>query len=167
VVLLDRTCGTEGPEPLTRLTPEVCFPEAEGWPESYYANPYQLSQDYYLAAWSDRRLPPHQDSGQVTDERNPVNALGLYLCDVFGNLELIYRDPNISSMYPIPVRPRSRPFVQPDQTDCDRFQEGRFLVQDIYKGLRGVERGGVKSLRIIGAPEDTASHGFTQPGRLA
>jgi hypothetical protein len=155
VVLLDRACGTEGPEPLTRLTPEVCFPEAEGWPESYYANPYPLSQEHYLAAWSDRRLPPHQGSGQVTDERNPINALGLYLCDAFGNLELIYRDPNISSMYPIPVRPRSRPFVRSCETDSDGPQEGRFLVQDVYRGLRGVNRGTVKSLRIVGVPPKT------------
>ncbi|UCC96691.1 MAG: discoidin domain-containing protein, partial [Phycisphaerales bacterium] len=111
LALLDRSGGTEGSGPLIRLTPEVCFPEADGWPEAYYANPYPLSEDYYLAAWSDRRLPPHQGSTPVTDRRNPVNALGLYVADAFGNLELIYRDPAISSMYPTPVRPRSRPFA--------------------------------------------------------
>ena len=30
--------------PLTRLTPEVAFPEAEGWPATYFANPYPLSE---------------------------------------------------------------------------------------------------------------------------
>ena len=158
VVLLDRTRGTEGPEPLTRLTPEVCFPEIEGSPETYYANPYPLSQDHYLVAWSDRRLPPHHGSTPVTDQRNPANALGLYLADAFGNLELIYRDPNISSMYPVPVRPRSRPFAQPSEVDCDGLQEGRFLVQDIYRGLGRVERGVVKSLRIVGVPPKTQPH---------
>lgn len=158
IVLLDRACGTEGAGPLTRLTPEVCFPEAEDWPESYYANPYPLSPEYYLAAWSDRRLPPHHGSGQVTNELNPVNAMGLYLCDAFGNLELIYRDPNISSMYPIPVRARKKPFAQPCRTEWDELQEGRFLVQDVYRGLRGVERGAVKSLRIVGVPPKTQPH---------
>ena len=37
--LLDPDVGVDGQAPLTRLTPEVCFPETEGWPETYYANP--------------------------------------------------------------------------------------------------------------------------------
>ncbi len=158
VAILDRARGTEGPEPLTRLTPEVCFPEAEGWPETYYANPYPLSQDHYLVAWSDRRLPPHQGSTQVADQRNPMNAMGLYLADAFGNLELIYRDPEISSMYPIPVRARKKPFAQPCRTEWDGVQEGRFLVQDVYRGLTGINRGTVKRLRIVGVPPKTQPH---------
>ncbi|MHC4511839.1 MAG: discoidin domain-containing protein, partial [Planctomycetota bacterium] len=158
LALLDRARGTEGPGPLIRLTPDVCFPEADGWPEAYYANPYPLSEDHYLAAWSDCRLPPHQGSRPVTDRRNPANALGLYLADAFGNLELIYRDPAISSMYPIPVRPRSRPFAQSCQTDWDGCQEGRFLVQDVYRGLEPIERGRIESLRIVGVPPKTQPH---------
>ena len=60
LVLLDRTRGTEGERPLTRLTPEVCFPETEGWPKSYYANPWPLSEEYFLVAWATapcRRIP--------------------------------------------------------------------------------------------------------------
>ncbi|MBM4080548.1 MAG: hypothetical protein FJ278_12675, partial [Planctomycetes bacterium] len=41
--LLDTRRGFDGLEPLTRLTPEVCFPESEGWPSSFYAHPYPLS----------------------------------------------------------------------------------------------------------------------------
>lgn len=158
LAILDRTRGTEGPEPVTRLTPEVCFPEIEGSPETYYANPYPLSQDHYLVAWSDRRLPPHHGSTPVTDQRNPVNALGLYLADAFGNLELIYRDPEISSMYPIPVRARKKPFAQSCRTEWDGLQEGRFLVQDVYRGLKGIKRGTVRSLRIVGVPPKTQPH---------
>ncbi|UCG46266.1 MAG: discoidin domain-containing protein [Phycisphaerales bacterium] len=155
LVLLDRTAGAEGHKPLTRLTPEVCFPEAEGWPEAYYSNPYPLSETYYLASWSDRRLPPHAGSGQVTDDRNPVNAMGIYLYDSFGNLELIHRDPNISSMYPIPVRPRKRPPVHPENNDWNGPQEGSFIVQDVHHGLPGIDRGAVKRIRIIGVPPKT------------
>jgi hypothetical protein len=35
LALLDRRLGTEYERPLTRLTPEVCFPEAEGWPSCW------------------------------------------------------------------------------------------------------------------------------------
>ena len=165
LALLDRSLGTEGTKPITRLTPEVCFPEAEGWSETYYANPYPLSEQYYLVAWSDRRLPPHHGSSQVTDTSNPVNALGLYLYDSFGNLELLYRDPEISSMYPIPVRRREKPSIHPDTVDWDGPQEGRFIVLDIYRGLRqqapsnhSIEQGSVKQLRIVGVPPKTQPH---------
>ncbi len=158
LALLDCTRGTEGALPLTRLTPDVCFPEAEGSPASYYANPYPLSEDYYLVAWSGRKLPPHHGSGQVLGDDNPPNALGLYLCDAFGNLELIYRDENISSMYPIPVRSRKKPPVQPCNTDLDGSQQGCFLVQDVYRGLTGIERGSIKQLRIVGVPPKTQPH---------
>ncbi|MFH1717651.1 MAG: discoidin domain-containing protein, partial [Planctomycetota bacterium] len=158
LAMLDCTRGTEGTGPITRLTPDVCFPEAEGWPAMYYANPYPLSENYYLAAWSDRKLPPHRGSSQVVGNDNPVNALGLYLCDAFGNLELIYRDKEISSMYPIPVRARKKPPVQPCNADWDGPQQGCFLVQDVYRGLAGIERGSIKELRIIGVPPKTQPH---------
>jgi len=154
LVLLDRTLGTEEARPLGRLTPEVCFPETEGWAEHYYLNPYPLSEEYYLVAWSDRPLPKHT-LHRIDDPRNPPNSIGLYLYDAFGNLELLYREPKISSMNPIPVRPRRRPPVFPCTVDWDGQQEGRFLLQDVYRGLEGVARGSVKRLRVVGVPPKT------------
>ncbi len=155
LAILDRNRGYEFEEPLTRLTPEVCFPETEGWPDHYYANPYPLSEEYFLVTWSDRKLPPHTF---VTDHRNPTNSMGVYLYDAFGNLEPLYRDPDISSMYPLPVRPREEPPVYPMHFSWDDPQEGRFFLQDVYQGLTGVERGSVKSLRIVGVPPKVQPH---------
>ena len=56
LVLLDPAKGDSGDAPLIRLTPEVPFPEIEGWPETFFANPYPLSEDYYLVAWSNQPL---------------------------------------------------------------------------------------------------------------
>lgn len=156
LVLLDRSKGTEGPAPITRLTPEVPFPETEANVGCYYANPYPLSEEHFLVAWSDRALPPHS---RVDDTvQNPVNATGIYLYDAFGNLNLIYRDPKIASGCPIPVRPRPRPPVHPDTVDWAGPQEGRFVLQDVYQGLTGVPRGSVKWLRVIGVPPKTQPH---------
>lgn len=157
LVMLDRTKGTEGEAPLERLTPEVCFPETEGWPTHFYANPYPISEDFFLVSWSDRPLPPHSRLS-IDDPRNPANAQGIYLYDRFGNLELLYRDGDISSMYPLPVRPRWRPPELPDTVAWDGPQEGRFLQQDVYRGLPGVERGTVKRLRIVAVPPKTQPH---------
>ncbi len=162
LALLDVTKGSEGLTPLTRLTPEVPFPETEEWDDTYYANPYPLSEDFYLTAWSTRRLPPHAGSQQIKDDRNPVNAMGIYLADRFGNLELIYRDEAISSMYPIPVRPRRKPPTHPSEIKWEGLQEGSLLVQDIYQGLESVSPGSVKRLRIVAVPPKTQPH-MNQP----
>ncbi len=160
LVLLDRRQGTESERSMTRLTPEVCFPEAEGWPECYYASPHPLSETHFLVAWSDQKLPPH---GEVSDDLNPPNAQGIYLYDAFGNLNLLYRDPRISSLWPISVRPRQRPPAMPNMVDWNGPQIGQFLVQDVYEGLSGVQRGIVKQLRIIGVPPKTQPHMNTPP----
>ena len=59
LVMLDPTLGTEGAEPIRRLTPEVVFPEAEGWPLTHYSSPWPLSERFYLVAWGDEgaRVP--------------------------------------------------------------------------------------------------------------
>jgi hypothetical protein len=144
--LLDRNRGTEGDAPLTRLTPEVPFPETEANGGHYYANPWPLSEDYFLVGWADQKLPPHC---RVTDHRNPTNAMGLYLLDAFGNQELLYRDPEISCVSPMPVAPRLRPPTQPAVAAQNSAPEGRLLVQDVYQGLDGVPRGTVKQLRLV------------------
>ncbi len=153
--LLDRERGTEEASPVTRLTPEVCFPETEGWPEHYYANPWPLSEEFFLVGWADAKLPPHRF---VVDQNNPTNAMGLYLYDAFGNLELLYRDPEISSGYPMPVQARVRPPVQTAVAQWNGEQSGAFLLQDVYRGLSGVPRGSVKQLRVIGVPPKVQPH---------
>ncbi|MBI4581764.1 MAG: discoidin domain-containing protein [Planctomycetes bacterium] len=155
LALLDRTRGTEGQASLTRLTPEVCYPEAEGWRPMYYASPFPLSEEHFLVSWSDRPLPPH---AVVKDDRNPVNASGIYLYDAFGSLTLLHRDPAISSVYPIAMRPRPRPTTLANHVDWSRPRTGRFLVQDVYQGLAGIERGTVKRIRVIAVPPKVQPH---------
>lgn len=151
LVLLDPSRGIDDEEPLTRLTPEVGFPEVETWPTTYYANPFPLSETFYLTAWSN--LPLLREGSS-----NPPNSLGLYVYDTFGNLEPIYRDPSISSMYPIPVRTRKNPPIVVDKAAWDGEQTGEVLLVDVYEGLKGVERGAVKNLRLVGVPAKTQPH---------
>jgi len=146
LVLLDPAKGDGGDGPLTRLTPEVPYPEIEGWPETFFANPYPLSEDYYLVAWSNQPL------GAMT---GAFAGFGIYLFDAFGNLNLIYRDPEISSMYPMPVRPRKRPVDVSSSVNWDGPQESRMLVVDVYRGLKTVPRGTIRKLRLVGIPSKT------------
>lgn len=168
LALLDRSKGSEGAAALAALTPEVPYPEVEGWAPMYYTNPWPLSENHFLVTWSDRKLVQQGSNRPPTDEQHPPNTCGIYLYDAFGNLTLLHRDPAISSMHPIPLRPRPKPAQLANHVDWDGKTSGRFLVQDVYQGLPGIPRGTVKRLRVVGmAPKvqphmNTPSIGMTQ-----
>jgi len=87
---------------LTRLTPDTPFPEAEAKPiRDYmrYGTPWPLSEDDYLCVYD----------GEAKNR-------GIYWIDRFGNRELLYRDPSISCLSPIPLRRRHKPPVVPSGT---------------------------------------------------
>jgi len=61
-------------------------------------------------------------------------------------------------MYPIPLRSRPKPPVQPNTVDWAGKSEGSFLVQDVYQGLEGITRGSIKRIRIVGVPPKVQPH---------
>lgn len=103
LVLIDpRVEDDDAMSQLERLTPEVPFPEAEGRPISKYmihGTPWPLSEEDFLCVY-DPQAKNH----------------GIYWIDRDGNKELIYRDPDIACLDPIPLRARRKPPVIPDQT---------------------------------------------------
>jgi hypothetical protein len=149
LVLLDRARGTEFEAPLTRITPDICFPETEGSPTNYYAGPWPLSEEHFLVSWSDKPLPLHAYM-KLGDKRNPPNPCGIYLYDAFGNLNLLYRERGVSCETPIPVKSRPRPPVIADQVDWNAPKQGVVLLQDVYRGLGDVPRGAIARLRVVG-----------------
>jgi len=124
---------------MVNLTPEVGYPEAgasntrsaAGW----YASPYPLSERFFLV------------SHTLDVAHNSRAGYGLYLLDAFGNRELLYRDAKLSCYSPIPLRPRRRPPVLPEEIAED--PHGTVVLTDVYRGLPGVARGAVKYLRIL------------------
>lgn len=148
LVLLDPAIGTEGAEPITRLTPETAFPEIEGWPQAFYANPWPLSERTHLVSWG---VEDRINQGNL----RPENGMGLYLFNADSGLDLLYRDPEISSMYPIPLRAQPVPPALASNVDWDGPQEGRFLVADVTRGLTTVKPGEIKALRVIAVPAKT------------
>ena len=164
IILVDPDRGPDGLAPLTRLTPDVPFPESEfrvgrwfnpsgvrgkppdppenrRWPGHSYRTPFALSEKYFLAAYSFQALIG-EPSG------NPANMFGLYLVDCFGNKELLYRDASISSLWPVPLRARKRPPVLPPRCDLRGAPEGTFVLQNVYVSYPPLPAGSVKRLRI-------------------
>ena len=166
IILVNRTKGVEGQEPLLRLTPDAPFPESETyvapanwhapgspteyatpeeerrWPGHCYRTPCPLSETFFLAAYSFDPL-----IGEPAANR--TNMFGLYLADAFGNRELLYRDLNISSLWPVPLRPRPRPPVVPPVRDDRLAGDGLFYMQNVYVSNYDLPEGSVKRLRIV------------------
>lgn len=148
LVMIDQHLSDDGAmSQLTRLTPDVPLPEAERHIRPIkdcmvYGTPWPLSEDDFLCVY----------------DQHAKNQ-GIYWIDRFGNKELIYRDPSIPSMSPIPLRPRKKPPVIPTRTvqtaaDIDKagaeYTKETITVVNIYdsdfKWPRGAK---VAALRII------------------
>jgi len=143
IAIVDPALGVDGQQAITRITPEIPFPEAEGRNiKEYYAAPWPLSDKYFLVAYSPKPLVWEPGA-------NFRDALGIYLLDAFGNRELIYRDPDIGSTNPCPLAARPTPPVLPSNLPADTSPTGEMVLLDVYQGLGQVPRGHIKALRII------------------
>ena len=146
---------------IKRITPDVGFPESQGGSQ-VYGTPYPLSEKYYLAV---------ADFSQESDMGWQGGAYergdyGIYLVDIFGNRELIYRDPEIGSVSPIPLKSRELPVVRPENFDPESLPHQPFVavgdpdimkrpqadvsVANVYQSLKPWPEGAeIKALRVM------------------
>jgi hypothetical protein len=143
IAVVDPTVAHNGQEAITRITPEVPFPEAEGRKiDEYYTAPWPLSEKYFLVGYSPKPLVWEPGA-------NDSDALGIYLLDKFGNRELIYRQAKIGSTNPCPLVPRRMPPVLPSTLPEEPVATGEMVLADVYRGLGDVPRGSVTELRVV------------------
>jgi len=155
---LDPTTGEDQFDAIEVLTPEVCFPEAPGWPNSYFHSPWPVSENYFLVAFSFDPLP-----GMGPGVKEDTHT-GLYYFDRFGNLELLYRDPDISCMYPIPLGRRAVPSAIPSTLDSSLGDEGEFVLVDVRESLLPIPASrSISELRIFQVLPKTTTHIANQP----
>lgn len=147
IVLLDPRRGINCSDSISIVTPRVApqegpmagHPVPQGGPPDrggVYHAPWALSETCFLAAYS-------------FSSSNTANGFAIYLVDVYGNKELLARDPIYSCTFPIPQRRRPRP---PQLTDrlaaAGDPAPATCYVSDVYHGLDGVARGTIRYLRI-------------------
>jgi len=99
------------------ITPDERFPETEyGYycREASYSTPFPLNENYYLCVFGYPEPKEYDGPPSGEDSRKTVENYGIYLLDAFGNIELLYRDPKISCLSPIPLKARTTPPVIPD-----------------------------------------------------
>ena len=147
IMIVDMNQNRGGPDGMFKVTPEVHYPEVQrkgggsanksktGW----YGAPYPLSEKHFIVNYS---FGPRTTSNY-----------GIYLMDIHGNRELIYRLGDNDSCYaPMPLRPRKEPLVIPNLVKgVPNDKPATLIVNDVYQGLlrEGVKRGEVKYLRVL------------------
>ena len=144
ILLVDTTKGDEGEDPFTHLTPEVPYPEAQGYPATTYATPYPLTEDLFFAAYSST---PHVHQGQV--QRDDAYSI----CLVFHVDGKAYREPifnvaGFSCWAPTPVIPRQPPPVIPSRLEPGAKPWGTFFVRNVYESTQPIPKNSVKWLRV-------------------
>lgn len=154
----DPQTGEDRLEATEALTPEICFPESAGWPKSYFHSPWPLSEDCFLVAFSFDPLPG-MSSGEEKDTRT-----GLYYFDRFGNLELLFHDPAVSSMYPIPFKPRAGPSALASSLSAGLGDEGEFLLADARRSFFAMPEGReIRELRVFQILPKPPPHAANDP----
>ncbi|MCX7048945.1 MAG: hypothetical protein NTX50_26095 [Candidatus Sumerlaeota bacterium] len=155
-----------------RLTPEAHFPESElapGQPHDkgkhsplgeVYGTPWPLSEDYYLCVYDTQQ-----------------KYYGIYLVDSFGNRELLYRDPQIACLDPMPLKPRLRPPTLPERTMQAKSEKpanaelstGTVAVMNVYESEFPWPSGAkVRALRVVNLfPKPNAVMDDPRIGRAA
>ncbi len=105
--------------------------------EALFQYPYPLNEDEYLVGYS-------------LDGEPKSNHFGIYWMNRDGQEELLAFDPEKSYRHPVPLVPRKKPPILSGHLDYSK-DHGVFHVEDVYvgEGLRGVEKGRIKRLRVI------------------
>jgi mono/diheme cytochrome c family protein len=153
VVILDPHQGMNSPAGIRIVTPGVLPPEGgmTGTPVAaggvvgrggYYMTPWPISENHFLASYA----YCNGATGGLATEVDPT-GYALYLIDVYGTKELVYRDPSISCFVPVPLKPRPRPPVVADVADA-AVPYATCSVSNVGYGVKGVPAESIRYLRI-------------------
>ncbi|MDO5308160.1 MAG: hypothetical protein Q4G03_01485 [Planctomycetia bacterium] len=143
LLLIDRSKGAQENAGATLIAPvrETAADKIDQYGQigELFQYPYPLDESTLLCAY----LP----EGGAWKYDVPF---GLYWFDHDGQRELLAFDRDISCGQPMPLVERERPLLRPSQVDLSK-KTGAYYVQDVYEGpgLKGIERGVVKSLRVV------------------
>ena len=177
IIRIDPEVGEDGLKPLTRITPEVPFPEQYAQkfrkeplvPDENGIYPYGLP--YSLDDKTESAAVPYSPTAKRFAMPFPLNEdlflvscltrnnqlFEIYLIDTLGGRERIFGDGNdkwgADCWAAIPLRSRKRPPVHASQVSADpRVKNGTFYIQDVYQNrfdkAGKIKRGTVTALRI-------------------
>ena len=178
--ILDPSKGTNFPDGLWKVTPEVPWPEVGDGPvltppvaSDYhtsgvfgaYKSPYPLSKELFLVS-----ARVGQRSGGNSAQEPNRGSFKLYLMDIHGNRELICEGHD-NVLYAQPLRARQRPPVLPEMAERPgsekngkRVAPGVFYNPDVFQGLPQAVREKARYLRVLEAVQRTYTTGCVDSG---
>ncbi|OGV61683.1 MAG: hypothetical protein A2283_01725 [Lentisphaerae bacterium RIFOXYA12_FULL_48_11] len=126
--------------------------------------PYAFDEDHYFVSYN--------PEGMYFSRGPCAVPFGVYYMTATGERELLAFDWDNSCGQAIPLVSRRQPLVRVSQVDWKQ-NVGRFYVQNVYTGpgVRGIEKGTVKHLRVIALEYRAAfvsandQHGLLAPSR--
>jgi hypothetical protein len=149
VCVVDLRLGRDIADGLTRLTPVRFVETPDQQPDAgWYDCPYPLSDKYLLVSYS------------FSAAEQDTRGYGLYLLDAYGGKELLYRDRELSALFPTPLRPRPRPLRLAEGEPPAPDAPGELLILDVHQGLPASVRGQARHLLVAEAHE---RHVHTRP----
>lgn len=126
---------------ITNLTPECGYPESTvgTLTDLKYATPYPLSEEYFLCVYD-----------EDANSHGVNKHYSLYVIDDKGNKKLLYDDPSISCLDPIPVKARPIPNAIPVSEQVANPDDGIVNIINVYDSMLDFPEGTViEGLRII------------------
>ena len=158
--IIDPSEGLNYPDGLTRVTREAEWPEGAtpGEPppavEYYqsgkihaYHSPYPLSEEYFLVS-------AREGTTQNGYESHNDWYFRLYLMDIYGNKELIFRG-EYNAYYAIPFKPRQMPPVLVDRVQWPKIGSGEkpalgtLFSNDVFAGAPEILKEKGKAIRVV------------------
>ncbi len=144
IAIIDRRLGLDGRAPVVRTWPRSAIDlVGQGDFDTYkqvepkFEDPYPLNERYFLCS---------RGTGRGEE-------MAICLLDRAGDAAVLHEE-SPGCFEPMPLAPHPRPPVLPSRRNFEDA-EGVFYVADVYAGthMEGVERGAVRSLRVIESPE--------------
>jgi len=150
LAIVDNSIGRQGVEGVIEIPygrpPE--YPRADPYAQTgdQYCYPFPLDEKSLLVSYD----PLAYNRGAKRSDNKESMRFHLYYMTIDGKREVLSADHRISSMRATPVIVRNVPNVRPSVVDY-RKKTGVYFMQDIYHGpgLKGIERGTVKKLRVV------------------
>jgi len=150
--IIDQSKGMNYPDGLSKVTPEIRWPEVGNGPaekaevENYrggkypaYKTPYPIGKEDFL----------------VSILHPKTKKFSLYLMDLYGNRELIYTGKD-NVWHAMPLKRRVKPPVIPDRVqwpkigpDQPPLQYGTLYSSDVFEGAPLLDKDKVKYLRVL------------------
>ncbi len=145
VVIVDPDVGLNNEHGIGVVTPGIWPPEGGMSGSPVTEGGVTGAGGFYMTPWaiSDKTFLVSATYGPERDAK----GYALYLIDVYGTKELIYRDPEISCSIPIPLRPRPKPPVLARVADPNA-DHAVCAVADVGYRVDGIEPERIRYLRI-------------------